>query len=232
MQVMTAQDNYFLCANYYRQADFYLHANWSDPLINWYWKKQTSCFNNAIATLPVPGERVTIPADGFSTIGIFCKPDNSSTPRPTILVGNGYDAAQEDSLHSSGFAFLEKGWNVMTYEGPGQPTVRREQNLGFIYDWEKVVTPAVNYLANRTDVDMSHLVLQGISMGGYLAARAAAFELRIKALLLLNGIYSQYQASTQDTPAPVLELLNTGNQSAYDAVLEEAVLYNNSAPTA
>ena len=72
---MTAQENYFLAANYYRQADFYLHANWTDPLINWYWAKQTASFNKAIASLPVPGERITISADGFSAIGIFYKPE-------------------------------------------------------------------------------------------------------------------------------------------------------------
>ncbi len=227
-----AQDSYFFASGYYREADFYLHDNWSDPLINCYWERQTTLFDKAIASLPVPGERVVIPADGFETIGIFYKPDNYSIKRPTVLIGNGYDQAQEHSLHANGFAFLEKGWNVLTYEGPGQPTVRRQQNLGFIYDWEKVVTPAVDYLANRSDVDMSRLVLQGISMGGYLAARAAAFEPRVRALILNEGVFSVYEGFTQGFPSSLLELLAAGNTTAFDKVVEDAILFNDSASTA
>ena len=94
---VSAQDYYFAAANYYRAADFYLHANWTDPHIMSYFDLQTTCFNNAIAGLPAPGQRVTIPADGFDTIGIFYAVDNSSQARPTILIGNGYDGWQEDT---------------------------------------------------------------------------------------------------------------------------------------
>lgn len=120
---------------------------------------------------------------------------------------------------------------MITYEGPGQPTVRREQDLGFIYDWEKVATPAVDYLATRSDVDMSRLAILGISMGGYLAARAAAFEPRIKAVLLNDGVYSFYEAATSQFPPSLIALLDSGNKTVFDAIIREAVLYNNSAPT-
>lgn len=61
---ISAQDSYFHASFYYRNADFYLHTNWSDPHIESYWASQTDCFDKAIATLPVPGQRVTLPADG------------------------------------------------------------------------------------------------------------------------------------------------------------------------
>jgi len=57
----------------------------------------------------------------------------------------------------------------------------REQKLPFRYDWEAVVTPAVDYVLTRPDVDRDNLALMGMSMGGYLAARAAAFEHRFRA---------------------------------------------------
>ena len=228
---VNARDSYFAAASYFRSADFYLHGNWSDPLINEYWIQQTECFDKAIAALPVPGERVTIPANGFNTVGIFYAVDNSSMKRPTLLLGNGYDEAQEDSYHQVGAAALERGWNVMTYEGPGQPTVRRDQGLGFIPDWERVVTPAVDYLANRSDVDMSRLALAGISMGGYLAARAAAFEPRIKALILDDGVFDVQASFTISFPPQLLALYNSGNQSAFDAIVDAAVINNKSAPS-
>jgi hypothetical protein len=95
---LNTRDTYFAASSYWRSADFYNHGNWSDPLIETYWKHQTYCFNKAMSTLPIPGQRVTIPADGFDAIGIFYgQANNSTTKRPTLLIGNGYDGAQEDS---------------------------------------------------------------------------------------------------------------------------------------
>ncbi|TKA37189.1 hypothetical protein B0A54_12051 [Friedmanniomyces endolithicus] len=64
--------------------------------------------------------------------------------RPTLTVGDGYDGCQEEIVDALGFAALERGWNVITYEGPGQPTGCRNQNLDFRTEWEKDVTPVVD----------------------------------------------------------------------------------------
>lgn len=229
---ISAQSLNFAAASYYRRADFYLHSNWSDPLINTYWDNQTTCFNEAIATLNVPGQRVTIPADGFDTIGIFYGHGDANIRRPTLLVGTGYDGSQEDLLHGYGFEALKRGWNVMTYEGPGQPTVRRTQGLGFRPDWEKVVSPAVDYLVNnRTDVDVDKLALMGVSLGGYLAARAAAFEPRFKALVLDGGVWSFFDGLTNYLPPQLMDIFYAGNQTEFDDILNEVVVNNVTAPT-
>lgn len=178
---------------------------------------------------------MTIPAGNFSTIGIFYAYEETAIntqPRPTLLVGNGYDAAQEDSFHTIGAAALERGWNVMTYEGPGQPTVRREQDIGFIYDWERVVTPAVDYLASRPDVDMSRLALMGISLGGYLAGRAAAFEPRVKAVILDDGILDAQAGFFSQFGPQAISIFETGNQTYFDAIIDAAVINNSSATSA
>ncbi|RKL01743.1 hypothetical protein BFJ71_g5072 [Fusarium oxysporum] len=88
-----------------------------------------------------------------------------------------------------GKAILERGMNVITYEGPGQPTVRRKQNLGFIHEWEKVVTPVVDYLLTRPEVDPKSIGLLGYSFGGMLAPRAAAFEHRLAPVFAVDGVY-------------------------------------------
>ena len=86
---------------------------------------------------PVAGERFTVKAHSpnigdFEAIGIFYKASTDNEPRPTILIGNGYDGSQEESYHSVARDVLARGLNAVTYEGPGQPTVRRKQDLGFI----------------------------------------------------------------------------------------------------
>ena len=231
---VNVRDTYFAAANYYRAADFYLHGNWSDPRINDYFGKSLYCFNHAISTLPVPGQRIQIPTpDGFTVEAIFygVDPPSTSCKRKTIILGNGYDAAQEESIHSVGFAALERGWNVITYEGPGQPTVRRAQNLGFIPDWENVVTPVVDHLAARPDVDMDHLVLFGFSFGVYLAVRAAAFEPRLKAVVIDGGVYDAHQAFTGQLPPQLQPLYQAGQKQKLDAAIDQA-LANASTPVA
>jgi dienelactone hydrolase len=53
-----------------------------------------------------------------------------------------------------------------------------------------VVTPVVDYLLTRPEVDPARLALMGVSLGGYLASRAAAFEYRVAALIANDGLYT------------------------------------------
>jgi hypothetical protein len=64
-----------------------------------------------------------------------------------ILMFNGFDGSQEEMLHVCGFAALEHDFNVLTFEGPGQLSVVRKQDLGSRHDWEQVVTPVVKTIA-------------------------------------------------------------------------------------
>ncbi|KAI9709369.1 MAG: hypothetical protein M1820_003489 [Bogoriella megaspora] len=222
---INARNRYFAAASYYRAADFYLHGNWSDPRINAYWNLQTQCYNKALYALPVPGQRVTLPADGFEVEAIFYAPEYPSpyVKRPTIIMGNGYDAAQEELMHFFVFPALARGYNVITYEGPGQPTVRRNQDIGFIYDWERAVKPVVDYLYQRQDIDFTRLALLGNSFGGYLAARAAALEPRIKALLLDGGIYDTHTSFTDQLPDVLKNLYQSGQKEELDESIAQAL---------
>lgn len=55
-------------------------------------------------------------------------------------------------------------------------------------DWWNVVTPVVDYLAKRPDVDMSRLALTGVSFGGCLAPIAASREHRFSAVFAIDGL--------------------------------------------
>jgi pimeloyl-ACP methyl ester carboxylesterase len=195
----------FRAANYYRAADFFLHGNPQDPRICETWKNATVCFDRAISLLDVPAERIRIDAEEFHIPAILYRAGNDG-PRPTLLLCNGFDGSQEEMLHAVGFSALERGFNVLTFEGPGQPTVLREQGLGFIGDWERVVNPVVTYCEQLACVDASRIALLGYSFGGFLAPRAAAFERRLAALVCVDGLFDIYQAFTAALP-PELKLL-------------------------
>ena len=149
----------FRAASYYRAADFFLHGDPADPRITSIWASATDQFNQAIALLTPAGERLTIEADGLRVPAILYRAASGTSRRPTILMFNGFDGSQEEMLHICGFAALERGFNVLTFEGPGQPTVVREQELGFRHDWEQVVTPVADACEAHHEIDASRLGL-------------------------------------------------------------------------
>jgi len=219
---VSVRDAMFRASAYYRAADFFIHGDQSDPRINSLWDSQTAAFDQAIALLDIPGKRINVTTPyGFYVPVIFYKASPTNEARSTILVGTGYDAAQEDSYHTSCVHILARGWNCATYEGPGQPTVRRDQKIGFIKDWWNVVTPVVDYLGTRRDVDMDKLALIGISFGGSLAPIAASHEHRFKAVLAIDGVYNLGQHLSTKFPPNLLQLFQSGDRTAFDSAMNE-----------
>ncbi len=75
-----------------------------------------------------------------------------------------------------------RGYSVLTFEGPGQGSVLREQGLPLTPEWEKPTSAVLDaFLAARARPEKIAMV--GLSLGGYLAARAAAFDDRIDAVV-------------------------------------------------
>lgn len=224
---VTRRDRAFRAASYYRAADFFLHGNPADPRIEQTWTAATEQFDRAIAELDPAGERVTIQADRFAIPAIFYRAGRDRTPRPTILMFNGFDGSQEEMLHLCGFAALERGFNVLTFEGPGQPSVVREQGLGFRHDWEAVVTPVVDYCQTAPEIDASLLGLLGVSFGGYLAPRAAAFEPRIRAVVTIDGLYDGYQSVLGLLTPELRTVLDAGDADGFNAAVRRAMSDDN-----
>jgi alpha-beta hydrolase superfamily lysophospholipase len=220
---VTLRDRAFRAASYYRAADFFLHGSPNDPRIMSTWAAATGQFDQAISRLPIAAERMTIQADGFTVPAIFYRAERGFTPRPTILMFNGFDGSQEEMLHFCGLAALERGFHVLTFEGPGQPAVVREQGLGFRPDWEHVVTPVVDHCRTVSEIDTSRLGLIGVSFGGYLAPRAAAYEPRIRAVVTIDGIYDGYESVTNLLTAELKTLLGRDEAEAFNAAMHVAM---------
>ncbi|KAI2610548.1 alpha/beta-hydrolase [Hypoxylon sp. NC1633] len=222
---VSAREAFFRAASYYRASLFFLIGNQTDPRLFDVWDIARSDFDKAISLTDVRGERVTVKGPGFDiSVIVWMSPKAAECgkPVPTILLGTGYDAPQEETYHQLGREIIDRGWNFVTYEGPGQPTVRREQGLGFIPNWWDVVTPVVDYLETRPEVDKKRLALGGLSFGGILAPLAASREHRFAAVLAIDGLMDIQTIVLQQLPAVVANLLASGNQSAFDAYLNAA----------
>jgi pimeloyl-ACP methyl ester carboxylesterase len=134
-----------------------------------------------------PFERVRIPYGRTALPGYFLRPPGPRRRRPTVILNNGNDAQNIDLYTFGGAAALERGYNALIFEGPGQGSVFFLRKIPFRPDWEKVITPVVDFLYRRTDVDRSRIGIIGWSQGGELVARAAAFEKRLAAMVLDPG---------------------------------------------
>ncbi|MEU0392790.1 alpha/beta fold hydrolase [Streptomyces sp. NPDC006208] len=122
----------------------------------------------------------------------FFRPDESTTRRPTVILTNGSDGQNVDMWTYGVQAALDRGWNALVYDGPGQGQLLFVDQVVFTPTWEKVVSPLVDWLAARPDVDKDKIAITGLSMGGDLAPRAAAFEDRIAALVAMPGCLSPW----------------------------------------
>lgn len=195
-QFYSARGAYLRASNYHRTAGFYLNENTDDPRFMSAWKKSCDLFVKAMSLYPCTFEKIEIPFEDGTLPGYFFSPDNSGTPRPTLIALTGFDGTKEELFLQSGFEALSRGYNFLCFEGPGQGAVVREQKIYYRHDWEVVVTPVVDFAMQRIEVDTKRIALMGVSYGGYLAARAAAFEPRLAALIANDGLYDLYEATT------------------------------------
>jgi pimeloyl-ACP methyl ester carboxylesterase len=172
----------------------------SDPEVTLLSARSRETFVAATSLLDTPAEAVSIAYEGTTLPGYLFLVDDSGTPRPTVIYTNGYDFTAEEAYSAIAAAALRCGYNVLAFDGPGQGAALREQKLVFQPDWEAVSTPVIDYARTRPEIAADKIVLFGYSMGGYLIARAAAFDQRIAALILDDGIYDFHTAFTRPLP--------------------------------
>ena len=186
------------------------------------WEKHRACWDRAIASFDTPVEPVVIPYENATLAGYFFKADSSDEPRPTVILNNGSDGPVSSQWSLGGRAAIARGWNVVTFDGPGQGAALHRQKLYFRHDWEAVITPVVDYPLGSADVDAARIAIQGISQGGYWAPRAAAFEHRLAALVADPGVMRVASSWESHLPAGMAELLDDGNQKDFDALMGAA----------
>jgi pimeloyl-ACP methyl ester carboxylesterase len=109
-------------------------------------------------------------------VHFFPSPSGSGR-RPTVIISEGSDGQNVETMQFGVTAALARGYNVVLFEGPGQMTPLFKHNVMFTADWNRVVAPVLAWTRGRADVGKVALI--GISFGGMLCSRAAA---RLKGL--------------------------------------------------
>jgi pimeloyl-ACP methyl ester carboxylesterase len=215
-----AREAYLRASNYYRNSEFFLRVNpATNPDARELSRLARDTFALAIRLFDAPVERIAIPYEDATLPGYLFLVDDSGIRRPTIVYNNGFDSTLEEAYFAIAAAALRRGYNVLAFDGPGQGEVIREQGLTFRPDWETVITPVVDYAVTRSEIQSDALTLFGYSLGGYLVARAAAFEHRIHALILDDGFMSFTAAYESLLPAQLMDAIREGRDAEVNAAI-------------
>jgi len=186
-QDISARNAYFRASNYYRTAMFSLPP--TDERLYRYLTLNRELFHEALEYSSPKTEIVGIPFGKAILPGYYISADpEGGTKKPTLIALNGGDSCNEETFHWIGFTAAERGWNCLTFEGPGQwSALQLNPDLPLHVEWEEELKAAVDYLLQRSDVDPENICLMGFSLSTMLASRAVSFEKRIRACVLSGG---------------------------------------------
>jgi pimeloyl-ACP methyl ester carboxylesterase len=158
-------------AFYYRAAEFYLLRD--DPEKEVLYDKFIDNFYNAakddeIHKSEVPYSGTFLPAMRIQSA--------DEEKRGTLVLHGGNDSFIEE-LYPIIKDFSDHGYEVIAFEGPGQGAALKKYGLSLNIEWEKPTKAILDYFK------LDDVTLLGISMGGWLCIRAAAFEPRIRRVI-------------------------------------------------
>lgn len=153
-------------------------------------RRAVECRTLALPHLDPPGERVAIPYGEHGLFANLRRPRGARRP-PVVVMVMGLDSAKEE-MHSNEQVLLDRGLATLSFDGPGQGEA--EYDLPIRPDYERPVAAVIDWLEARDGVDARRVGLWGVSLGGYYAPRAAAFEPRVRAVVALTGPFDFAEA--------------------------------------
>jgi dienelactone hydrolase len=178
----SAQANLLRAANYYRAAEVFLAP--ADPRRKEVFGRMLTVSHLYLAQLSPAGERMSIALEGTDYLDAYLlKPPGSDTAWPAVVCFGGLDSHKDELLYRVTRHALSRGIAVLLLDLPGQGEALRMRGMSNRVDLELAVGRALDCLSRRADVDSTRLGVYGASLGGVYAARAAAFETRIRAVV-------------------------------------------------
>jgi pimeloyl-ACP methyl ester carboxylesterase len=144
--------------------------------------KAVECYVEALPHMRPPGERVEIVFGNKKLCGILRKPVDAKCP--VLIMAPGLDSTKEE-LHAYEEPFLARGIATLAIDGPGQGEA--EYDIPICGDYERAASAVVDWIEKQIDLDAARIAIWGVSLGGYYAPRAAAYEKRLKACIALSG---------------------------------------------
>jgi alpha-beta hydrolase superfamily lysophospholipase len=193
--------------NYYRTAEFFLAPG--DNKRHALWKKNIGAFYAGLDVLGVRYERIVVPYGEHHLNAVYYPGPAGAESRPLLVMVGGYDGTMEEHYFTLVAAAYRHGYSVLTYEGPGQGSVIRDQGLIFTPDWEMPNGAVLDAFLSKHSAPPK-IVLIGGSLGGYLAPRAAAFDPRIDGVVAYDVFFDGGAIAARNVPQFVFWLRRHG----------------------
>ena len=223
---VSAREAYLAAASYFSAALRFGDGTENPERMLSCWQEYAACWQAAAALFDPPIERLQIPYEGGSLTGWFLRADNSGRRKPLVILNNGADGLEVGSYVLGAAGALERGYNCLIFNGPGQGDSLWQRKLYFRPDWEKVITPVVDAMQRRREVDARRIALVGISQGGYWVPRALAFEHRIAAGVADPGVWDVSEPWLSHLPAFVRGVLDGKDKPQFDQYLQMGMASN------
>jgi hypothetical protein len=188
--VAAARDHYLRAATYYGLALAAIGRSFEAERWRDVWHRQRACWDRAVECFSPPGVRLPVPYGDTTLPAYFFRATDAhpGETRPTVIVSHGGDGPTSQAWVLGGAAAAARGYHWLVVDGPGQQGALVVQGLVLRPDWEAVLTPVVNALLQRDDVDPTRLAVIGIGQAGYWIPRALAFEHRLAAAVVEPGV--------------------------------------------
>lgn len=156
-------------------------------------------------------ELFEIPYEGHKLPAIRLKAEEE---KGVVLLHGGFDSFIEE-LYLWLRQFPAAGYTIILFEGPGQGRPLHE-GLKMTHEWEKPVAAVLDFF------ELEGVTLIGVSLGGYLALRAAAYEPRIQHVVAWDIIWDTLRGFNRDKPESFFQLILSGERDAVNAMAAQA----------
>jgi hypothetical protein len=218
----SARQAYLWAQNFYDAATYFADGSKDPSRLQPTWQQLYDCWLKAIALFDPPIEPVQIPYENTQLHGFFFRGAGDARKRPLLILVNGSDGSLLDMWMMGGAGALARGYNCLTFDGPGQGYALWKQKLYFRPDWEKVLTPVIDFALTRPEVDPKRIAVQGISQGGYWIPRGVAFENRVAAAIADPGVVDVSTSWSASLPEPMREMLRAGRKAEFDGYISKS----------
>lgn len=191
-------------AQYLQRASAYYHVGerFLQPKDNeglHAYMRGVNCLRDAAKYIKRPRmEHVEIPYEGTTVPAIYVHAEREGEkPGPAVVFFDGLDVTKEIQFFKGVPDLVSRGIACLLVDGPGNGEAIRFRSLYLHHETERYATPAYEWLAARPEIDPKRIGVMAISLGGYYAPRAAAFEKRF-ACCIAWGAQWDYQKIWRD----------------------------------
>jgi len=181
-------------ANYYHVGERFLQPK--SMGLDAY-RRGVACFRDAAGAMPRPRiEHVEIPFEGAHLPALLVHAEQAAgtaRPAPARVFFDGFDITKEIQYFKGVPDLAARGIACLIVDGPGNGESVRFRNQYLRHDTESYAGAAYEYLATRPEIDARRIGVMAISLGGYYAPRAAAFEERFACCIAWGAQWNYWE---------------------------------------